>query len=42
MRDGNSRSPSPVPSTGIENNLFKESNMQIEIMSSQHSFSGVF
>ncbi|XP_050439323.1 ral GTPase-activating protein subunit alpha-1 isoform X2 [Adelges cooleyi] len=36
MRDSNSRSPSPVPSTGMESSLFKEAHMQIELMSSQH------
>ncbi|XP_026816588.1 ral GTPase-activating protein subunit alpha-1 isoform X1 [Rhopalosiphum maidis] len=36
MRDTHSRSPSPVPSTGMESSLFKEAHMQIEIMSSQH------
>lgn len=42
MRDTHSRSPSPVPSTGMESSLFKEAhNMQIEIMSSQHPSSGI-
>ncbi|VVC33952.1 Hypothetical protein CINCED_3A022064 [Cinara cedri] len=36
MRDTHSRSPSPVPSAGMESNLFKDTNIQIEIMSSQH------
>lgn len=40
MRDAHSRSPSPVPSTGMESTLFKEAHMQIEIMSSQHPSSG--
>ncbi|XP_050530859.1 ral GTPase-activating protein subunit alpha-1 isoform X4 [Daktulosphaira vitifoliae] len=38
-RESNSRSPSPVPSSGIDNNLFKEAHMQIEIMSTQPSSS---
>lgn len=40
MRDTHSRSPSPVPSTGMESNLFKEAHVQIELMSSQHPSSG--
>lgn len=40
MRDENSRLPSPI-STRIDNNYFKESHMQIEIMTSQHSFLGI-
>lgn len=42
MRDTHSRSPSPVPSAGMESNLFKETNIQLEIMSSQHPSSGIF
>lgn len=41
MRDTQSRSPSPAPSTGMESSLFKEAHMQIEIMSSQHPSSGI-
>lgn len=40
MQDIHSRSPSPVPSTGMESNLFKEAHVQIELMSSQHPSSG--
>lgn len=37
MRDTHSRSPSPIQ----ESSLFKESHMQIEIMSSQHPSLGI-
>lgn len=41
MREIHSRTPSPVPSTGMESSLFKEAHMQIDIMSSQHPSSGI-
>lgn len=41
MQDTHSRSPSPVPSAGMESSSFKETNMQIEILSFQQPSSGI-
>lgn len=41
MQETRSRSSSPVPSTGIESNSFKEPHVHLELMSSQHSSSGI-
>jgi len=40
MQETHSRSSSPNPLTGIESHLFKETHVQLELMSSQSSSSG--